>query len=35
MTYLPAGAALLQKKLVQRVWLVVGLAALIYAFTNK
>ncbi len=35
MTYLPAGAALLQKKFVQRVWLVVGIAALIYAFTNK
>jgi hypothetical protein len=35
MTYLPAGIALLKKKTVQVAWIVVGVAALIYAFTNK
>lgn len=35
MTYLPAGVVLLRKKSVQGAWLVVGVAALIYAFTNK
>ena len=35
MTYLPAGVLLLRKKSVQGAWLVVGVAALIYAFTNK
>lgn len=34
MTYLPAGLVLLQKKAVQVAWIVVGVAALIYAFTN-
>lgn len=35
MTYLPAGIALLKKKTVQVAWIVVGVGALIYAFTNK
>ena len=35
MTYLPAGVVLLRRKSVQGAWLVVGFAALIYAFTNK
>ena len=34
MTYLPAGVVLLQKRAVQVAWIVVGVAALIYAFTN-
>ena len=34
MTYLPAGVGLLQKKAIQIAWIVVGVAALIYAFTN-
>ena len=34
MTFLPAGVALLQKKIVRITWIVVGAAALIYAFTN-
>jgi hypothetical protein len=34
MTYLPAGVTLLKKKSVQYVWAAVGIAALIYAFTN-
>jgi len=35
MTYIPGGAATLQKKAAKIAWLVVGVAALIYAFTNK
>ncbi|MEI6649719.1 MAG: hypothetical protein WCO08_08800 [Actinomycetes bacterium] len=35
MTFLPAGVALLQKRSVRIGWIVVGIAALIYAFTNK
>ena len=35
MTYLPAGITLLQKRTVRSAWTVVGVAALIYAFTNK
>ncbi len=34
MTYLPAGVALLKKKAVRITWVIVGVAALIYAFTN-
>ncbi len=35
MTYIPGSAATLQKKAAKIAWLVVGVAALIYAFTNK
>ncbi len=35
LTYLPAGVALLQKKAARIAWVIVGIAALIYAFTNK
>ncbi len=35
MTFLPAGVAILQKKTVRAAWLIVGVAALIFAFTNK
>jgi hypothetical protein len=34
MTFIPAGVVLLKKKSIQIAWLVVGVAALIYAFTN-
>lgn len=35
MTYLPAGRKLLQHQSVRIAWIVFGVAALIYAFTNK
>jgi len=35
MTYLPAGRKLLQQMYVRVAWIVFGVAALIYAFTNK
>jgi hypothetical protein len=34
-TFIPAGVALLEKKTIRIAWMVVGVAALIYAFTNK
>ena len=35
LTYLKSGQQLLQKRLVQILWLIIGVAALIFAFTNK